>query len=195
MVHEKSGPRFRQGVPAGLSMAKSAVREKPSAVQQSAKQLPQSGRSDSRSVAGEKGVVGSFDVTGMWSSLDGFGEGPGARGTHGGVPLEGAQNHRSEWKRTGTAASTLVHRESKNVTAEKSSISPAARQPVPGKRKDSDGFVPVLNGSAVALGSGLVRQMNPQIGAAGQDVRLQGTGAAVIAVAQAPEPVGSLFVQ
>jgi hypothetical protein len=41
------------------------VREKPRAVQQSAKQLPQSGRSDSRLRAGEEGAVESFDVKGM----------------------------------------------------------------------------------------------------------------------------------
>lgn len=65
MVQEKSEVRFWQGVPAGLSMAKSVVREKPRAVQQSAKQLPQSGRSESRSRMGEEGAVESFDVKGM----------------------------------------------------------------------------------------------------------------------------------
>lgn len=65
MVQEKSESRFRQGVPAGLSMAKSMVRENPRAVQQSAKQLPQSGRNDSRLRAGEEGAVESLDVKGM----------------------------------------------------------------------------------------------------------------------------------
>jgi hypothetical protein len=65
MVQEKSEARFLQGVPAGLSIAKSVVREKPRAVQQSAKQLPQSGRSDSRSRAGEEGAAESLDMKGM----------------------------------------------------------------------------------------------------------------------------------
>ena len=65
MVQEKSEARFLQGVPAGLSMAKSVVREKPSAVQQSAKQLAQSGRSDSRSRAGVEGAAESLEMKGM----------------------------------------------------------------------------------------------------------------------------------
>ncbi|MCU1633750.1 MAG: hypothetical protein JWM61_2402 [Micrococcaceae bacterium] len=65
MVQEKSESRFWQGVPAGLSMAKSVLRENPRAVQQSAKQLPQSGRKDPRSRDGEEDAVESFEVKGM----------------------------------------------------------------------------------------------------------------------------------
>lgn len=64
----------------------------------------------------------SFEVKGMMSSLEEFGEGPGARGTQRGVPFQGARNHRFRGKRTGTAASTLDHRESKNVTAVENTI-------------------------------------------------------------------------
>ncbi|WP_247829301.1 hypothetical protein [Arthrobacter antioxidans] len=65
MVHEKSDARFWQGVPGGLSMGKSAVREKPRAVQQSAKQLLQSGRKDPRSRAGEEGLTEFLCMAGM----------------------------------------------------------------------------------------------------------------------------------
>ncbi|MDO6142873.1 hypothetical protein [Paenarthrobacter aurescens] len=43
MVQEKSSAMFGHGEAAGLSIAKSADRENPNAVQQRAKQLPQSG--------------------------------------------------------------------------------------------------------------------------------------------------------
>jgi hypothetical protein len=43
MVQEKSSAMFGHGEAAGLSIAKSADRANPSAVQQRAKQLPQSG--------------------------------------------------------------------------------------------------------------------------------------------------------
>lgn len=104
-------------------MAKSELRENPRAVQQSAKQLPQSGRRDCRSRTGTEDAVESFDIQGMCSSLNEFGEGPGVRGTRERVPLKGTLNHhRSQGKRAGTAASTLDHREYKNVTAAKRSI-------------------------------------------------------------------------
>jgi hypothetical protein len=50
-VQEKSWSRFGQGAAAALSMAKSAERAKPKAVQHSAKQLLQSGRRLSLSIA------------------------------------------------------------------------------------------------------------------------------------------------
>ena len=48
IVQEKSGARFLQGAPAGLSTAKSADLEKPNAEQHKAKQEEHSGRSDGR---------------------------------------------------------------------------------------------------------------------------------------------------
>jgi len=50
MEQEKSSVRFRQGVPAGLSIGKSADLWKPKAVQQSAKQLAQFARRSVRSL-------------------------------------------------------------------------------------------------------------------------------------------------
>lgn len=61
MEQEKFSARFRQGVPAGLSIGNSMDRWKPKAVQQSAKQLLQSARRDERS----RGVVDESMEDGM----------------------------------------------------------------------------------------------------------------------------------
>jgi hypothetical protein len=68
MVQEKSAARFGQGVPAGLSSANSAERENPKAVQQRAKQFPQSGSRDCRSRAGAECAAGWAEFVCMWSS-------------------------------------------------------------------------------------------------------------------------------
>ena len=92
MVQEKSSARFKQGVPAGLSIGKSADLWKPKAVQQSAKQLAQFARRVERSsvVVSEESV----DVMGERSFWSDFERGPGCRGTPQGASLPGIRNDR-----------------------------------------------------------------------------------------------------
>jgi hypothetical protein len=78
MVQEKSVAMLGQAEAAGLSIAKSAERANPRAVQQRAKQLPQSGRR-----------VGEIVMSAPSDEMESGGRSRGTRG----VPLKRIRNH------------------------------------------------------------------------------------------------------